>query len=94
MPEVKELVDEGNELSRKKEWAQALERYRAAAALEPNDATLYFLIGSCHFKMDHGPGAREAWSRALEIDPTYEEARTWIHRLTGMSFETPTSAPG
>lgn len=90
MPDVKDLVKEGNELSKKKDWAGALERYRAAAALDPNDANLYFLIGSCHFKMNHGPGAREAWSRALEIDPGFEKARTWIHRVTGMSFQTPT----
>lgn len=92
MPDVQELVNEGNELSQKKQWAEALERYRAAAALDPNNANLYFLIGSCHFKMNHGPGAREAWSRALEIDPSFEKARTWIRRVTGMSFETPTSA--
>jgi len=87
MADIQSLIREGNELAKKKEWAAALERYRAAAALEPSDAELHFLIGCCHFKLNHGPGARAAWTRALEIDPGYEKARTWIHRVTGMHFE-------
>jgi len=84
MPDVSDLVREGNDLATKKQFAQALERYRAAAALDPNNAEVHFLAGCCHFKMNYGPGAREAWRRALSIDPAHERARIWIHRVTGL----------
>ena len=85
MPDVSDLIAEGNELALKKQWGDALERYRAAAALDPSNAEVYFLAGCCHFKMNYGPGAREAWERALSIDPSHERARVWIHRTTGLS---------
>lgn len=84
MPDVSDLVREGNDLALKTQYSAALERYRAAAALDPNNAEVHFLAGCCHFKMNHGSGAREAWQRALSIDPAHERARRWVHRVTGL----------
>ena len=89
MPDVKTLLEEGNDLSKKKDWAEALERYRTATSLDPENADLHFLVGCCHFKMNHGPGARTAWERTLQLDPDHEKARKWIHRVTGLDFQTP-----
>ena len=85
MPDVTDLILEGNELAVKNQFTEALERYRAALALDPNNAEVHFLAGCCHFKLNHGPGAREAWRHALSIDPAHDRARTWIHRVTGLS---------
>ncbi|MCA9414208.1 MAG: tetratricopeptide repeat protein [Candidatus Omnitrophica bacterium] len=92
MSDVATLVNEGNELAKKKQWAEALEHYRAAAALAPADPEIWFLMGCCHFKMNHGPGAREAWEKALNMDPTYEKARIWIHQVTGLTGQVPITA--
>ncbi len=86
MPDVSDLVREGNGLASNRQYAEALERYRAAAALDPNNAEVHFLTGCCHFKMNYGPGARESWHRALSIDPAHERARMWIHRVIGLSI--------
>jgi tetratricopeptide (TPR) repeat protein len=89
MPDISDLMKAGNDLAGKKEWAEALERYRAASVLEPNNAEAHFLAGCCHFKMNHGPGAREEWHRALAIDPHYEKAQLWVKRVIGLSTPTP-----
>jgi Flp pilus assembly protein TadD len=89
MSEAAAVLQEGNKLAQAKNWGEALECYRAAAALEPTNPEIWFLLGCCHFKMNHGPGAREAWEKALKIDPTFDKARIWIHRVTGLSGQVP-----
>ena len=89
MSEVATLLQEGNQIAREKNWEEALECYRAASALDPTNPEVWFLVGCCHFKLNHGTGAREAWERSLAIDPTYEKARVWIHRVTGLSGRVP-----
>jgi hypothetical protein len=42
-------------------------------------------MGCCHFKMNHGPGAREAWTRTLNLDPAHERAQKWVHSVIGLS---------
>jgi len=81
---VADLLKEGDGLAREKKWSEALERYRAAVAFEPANAHIHFLIGSCHFKLNEGPQAREALFRAVSLDPANEKIRTWIYRITGM----------
>lgn len=92
MTDKASLIAEGNALAKEKKWSEALECYRAAAALDPGDPSVHFLAGCCHFKLNHGPGARSAWERTLDLDPTYEKARVWIHRVTGLPGETPIAA--
>jgi tetratricopeptide (TPR) repeat protein len=92
MSDAATLIQEGNELAQEKKWGEALECYRAASALDPTNPEIWFLAGCCHFKMNHGPGAREAWERALKIDPSFEKARVWIHRVTGLSGQVPIAA--
>jgi cytochrome c-type biogenesis protein CcmH/NrfG len=86
------LIREGNASANKKEWEQALEKYRTAAVLDPGNPQIHFLIGCCHHKMNHGPDARVAWQRVLDLDPTHEKAREWIYRVTGMRY-TPEGRP-
>ena len=83
-PDIESLVGEAHAFAKKKDWAEALERYRAAVALDPNNPEFHFLEGCCWFKMNRGPAAREAWSRCLKIDPSHEKARVWIRSVTGM----------
>ncbi len=92
MADIDNLIHDGNELAQASKWDEALECYRAASALEPTNPEIWFLIGCCHFKMNYGAGAREAWERALLIDPTFEKARVWIHRVTGLSGQIPITA--
>ena len=92
MSDVTTLIQEGNGLAKAKKWEEALECYRAASALAPDNPEIWFLIGCCYFKMNDGPRAREAWERSLRIDPTYEKARVWIHRVTGLSGQVPIPA--
>lgn len=83
-PDVTALLTEGDGLAREKKWNEALERYRAAVAFEPANARIHFLIGSCHFKMNEGSQAREAFFRAISLDPSDVKICTWIHRITGL----------
>jgi Flp pilus assembly protein TadD len=92
MPDVTTLTIEAKELAKKQDWPDALERYKAALALDPHNADLHFLLGCCYFKMNRGPDARKAWDRTLALAPGHEKARVWIHRVTGLNFETVTTS--
>ncbi len=54
---------------------QALKLFKEAAALQPRNATVFNMIGLCYFRQEDYPEALKAFTRALELVPTFSDAR-------------------
>ncbi len=57
--------------------------FRRLAEREPDRRAAWFNLGLCLEQLARLPEAREAFSRALEIDATYERAREALARVSG-----------
>ncbi len=56
-------------------FAEALERFRRAAALNPDDAEVHVQVGNLHGRAGRLKEALAAFDRALELEPDLPEAR-------------------
>jgi predicted TPR repeat methyltransferase len=54
-------------------YAAAVDEYRKALEVTPNDATLHNTLGICHQQLRNDALARREYDRALQIDPGYAE---------------------
>lgn len=68
-----DLSDEGDKLLREKKFAEALDRYQAAAAREPGQAPFHASIGRVHLIRKEYPPAEAALRKAAQLDANYFE---------------------
>ncbi|KAI1786100.1 TPR-like protein [Ganoderma leucocontextum] len=69
-----ELKNEGNDLFRQEEWAEAAEKYRAAALLGGPQPVYLSNLAACLLKLDLWDLADSAGTRALIHDPKHVKA--------------------
>lgn len=68
-PEAQRAISEGEALFHDKKYAQALQKYEAAARLDPNYAIALLYIGDCYFMQDDLVRAEEHFRKAVALDP-------------------------
>lgn len=69
------------ELTARKRYAEAIAELRDLEAREPTLAEAHVLKGSLHVVMGDTKAAREAWTRALELDPALDQVRDRLAKL-------------
>lgn len=58
--------------------------YERAAAVDPRNYEAWYNIGGMYYVKKDLPKAREYWKKALEVLPSYGEARMWLERTGGI----------
>jgi predicted Zn-dependent protease len=66
-----ELLDEGENALKKKDYAEALRLGEEAQNIEPLEARIYSLIGQAEYRRNHLQESHAAFTRAMELDSTY-----------------------
>lgn len=69
-----QLMDHGDLLKVKKDYAGALQEYRAAAQKTPQDAVVWNKIGITHLLLADYRHAKENFEKARKLDANYAEA--------------------
>lgn len=77
------LLRLGTARARLQEHDAALAFFRRALALEPGDAQTHYLLGCSAYALGQIGESREAWARALQLDPSLEPARENLARTAG-----------
>lgn len=70
-----------NQLIMANRYADALGDAEAMIALDPQNAETFASKGSILFLMKDFTGAEQAWSKALELNPSYDSVRDSLIRL-------------
>ncbi|MEK7218085.1 MAG: tetratricopeptide repeat protein, partial [Patescibacteria group bacterium] len=65
-------------------YAEAAEAFRATAAMDPKAIAAYINLGIAEEKLNHPDAAKEAYGKALEIDPA---SRIAGERLTALEAD-------
>lgn len=65
----------GNNFYAQKEFDSAAFYYEKIAALEPDNATVYYNLGNAYYRLNKVGPAVLNYEKALRIDPSYNEAR-------------------
>ena len=76
-----ELFLEGFVLQQEGDTEQAIERYRAALAIDPDHLPSLYEIGWSYWVLGRWSDVIEVWERVLELDPEYTDAATIRERL-------------
>lgn len=77
----KKLEDDAIALARESLWEEAAEKNRELLGLYPEDVSGYNRLGKALSELGHYAEARQAYTDALEIDPSNNIARKNIERL-------------
>lgn len=67
--ELKQLLDQANELAGQEKWQEALEKLNAALKLEPENLGILNGIGTCQLRMESLSEAAATFNLMLKIDP-------------------------
>lgn len=78
---MRELFLEGFVLQQDGDTRQAIERYRAALALDPNHVPSLYEIGWSYWVLGRWNDVIEVWERMLELDPDCADAGTVREKL-------------
>ncbi len=78
----KKHIDSGVDLQTRKLYDQAIDEYRAAAAINPKDAVPWVNIGSAYQQKEVYDKALEAYNHALMLDPNNAAAQQGIKTST------------
>jgi tetratricopeptide (TPR) repeat protein len=62
----------------------AFASYDRAAKVDPRNYEAWFNIGGMYYLRKDIPKARENWKKALQVLPTYAEAKLWLERTGGL----------
>ncbi len=68
------LMRQGSVLLQQGRYDEALKRFEKARDLQPENATVYNMIGLCHLRKGELSQALSAFDRALELVPTFSDA--------------------
>jgi tetratricopeptide (TPR) repeat protein len=77
----KKLEEDAIALARESRWEEAAEKNRELLALYPEDVSGYNRLGKALSELGHYAEARQAYTDALEIDPSNNIARKNVERL-------------
>ncbi len=69
------LMRQGSVLLQQGRTEDALKLFEEAARLQPSNATVFNMIGLCNLKMEKYPEALDAFNAALQLIPTFSDAR-------------------
>src|SRR3989338_6302913 len=72
--EAKEKTSEEQERERVREIEDRIIRYQKVIALDPDDVLGYFSLGSAYLEAKRVEDAKEAFSRAVEVDPHHSQS--------------------
>ncbi|MBE0432225.1 fused MFS/spermidine synthase [candidate division WOR-3 bacterium] len=72
----------GVELSRQQRWAEAVQLYARAAALQPDDPKGHFYLGVALNNAGRISEAIAALERCLALQPDFDEARKFLRNIT------------
>lgn len=64
-----------------KKYSRALAEINRAVEYSPNSAIAHSLKGSIHYKRNEVPAARDAWAKALELDPSMEDVKQMLEKV-------------
>jgi len=64
-----------------KKYHRALEEVNKAIELDPQSSIGYQLKGSIYYSLNNKAEAKKAWQKALEIDPTVDEVKTYLQKI-------------
>jgi len=78
---AQELFLEGFLLQKEGDTEQAIERYQAALALEPDHLATLYELGWSYWVLGDWQKVRELWERVLDLDPEYVDAPIIRERL-------------
>lgn len=59
----------------------AIREFQEAQKVDPQNARIWNALGMAHALLGEDSKARDCWQRALELDPTYKEAKRNLNRL-------------
>lgn len=68
------MVEQGEQLFAKKDYAGALVQYERAIAADPQYADAWVYAGDCHFSLQQWEPAAQHFRRAAKVDPLHEQA--------------------
>jgi len=69
-----QAYNEGNALWRASRYAEAASRYERALKLAPEDVDAWNNLGACYYMLGRHDDARQAYARALALNPAHEQA--------------------
>lgn len=75
------------DLATKGRWADALQINRQILDLDPSDCGAWNRMGKALIQLGRYPGARDAFSETLRLDPSNTIARKNLEKLEGLSEE-------
>lgn len=79
---VDSLLREAVALAKKEEFRSALNTLARAAQVEPQNAQIMRLMGTCYFHLGARVQALDAYSRALALNPGDQELRSLLEKLS------------
>ncbi|MGB5994881.1 MAG: hypothetical protein WBG20_05625, partial [Candidatus Deferrimicrobiaceae bacterium] len=87
------IADEGDKLLKEKRYSEALAKYRAAAAREPDQAPFPSSIGRVHLILKEYPAAENSLQRAVRLDDEFFEPHLLLGALRYQKKEYRTAIP-
>ena len=88
-----DLADEGDKLLKEERYDEALAKYRAAAAREPEQAPFPSAIGRVHLIRKEYPAAEDSLRRAVRLDDEFFEPHLLLGALRYQKKEYRTAIP-
>lgn len=73
----------GIALRRKNRYKEAIDEYRKALVVEPDNEGVHYNLGRALIENGQKSDARDAFKKALEIDPEFEECKKMLKELGG-----------
>jgi tetratricopeptide (TPR) repeat protein len=83
----------GVKLRKSGDIAGALHAYKQALSLTPDDENIHFNMSKAYYFMGHTEQAADCVTKALDINPGFEEGRKLYRKLSGRDFPRPGSPP-
>lgn len=75
---VENYITYAMNLATEGQLAEALQTLDKALALDPNNAEIYSLKGSCLERLNRPREAEEAYRKAVQLDPNYKEGYYYL----------------
>lgn len=73
----------GIALRRKGRYLEAIEEYKRAVKLDPEDEAIYYNMGRAYLEADRKRDAISSFKKALEIDPNFKECKEMLEKVEG-----------
>ncbi len=71
----------GIALRRKGRYLEAIDEYKRAVRLDPEDEAIYYNMGRAYLEADRKRDAISSFKKALEIDPNFKECKEMLEKL-------------